>query len=280
MANVTPPFGDIRNQYACPDLIGRILAELASRGKDTAALTRDDIAGLDEFHIGGRNETQDLARAAGLAGPVDVLDIGSGLGGPARTLATDFGCQVTGLEITPDYCEAAKVLSARVGGTEGISFVCGSALTAPLADAAFDAAWMQFVSMNIPDKEALVCEIRRVLRPGGRLILHEVFAGPGGDTVYPVFWANDASVNHLVPPERMRELLERSGFRPEVWNDCSEASLEWMQSSRARMHEPGPPPLGLNIVVPDRPGKKAANVIRNLTEKRIRVFRGVFTLNG
>lgn len=270
--------GNIRKQYACPDLIGRILAELTSRGKDTAALTRDDIAGLDEFHIGGRRETQDLARAAGLSGPVDILDIGSGLGGPARTLAADFGCQVTGLEITPEYCEAAAVLSAHVGVTEGISFVCGSALAVPFADATFDAAWMQFVSMNIPDKEGLISQIRRVVRPGGKLILHEVVAGPGGDTIYPVFWANDASVNHLVPPGRMRELLERCGFAQEMWTDRSGASLEWMQSSRARMHEPGPPPLGLNIVVPDRPGKKAANIIRNLTEKRIRVFRGVFTL--
>ncbi len=198
-----------------------ILAALAARGVDLEALTVDALAPVDQFHGGGKPVTERLARLAVAAPDTRVLDVGGGFGGPARTLAVQFGCRVTSLDLTESYVRAARMLTARMRLEDRVTHQVGNALALPFPDASFDLVWTQNSGMNIPDKERLYAGFHRVLRPGGRLALQEPMAGPVEPVIYPVMWGRDASTSFLRPPPAMRAVIERAGFRVSVWDDVT-----------------------------------------------------------
>ncbi len=270
----------IENHYGQGDLAETILTALKNAGKNIDALTREDIASFDEFHFGGRPETRALAGLAQLEKGQHVLDVGSGVGGSARTLAGEFGCRVTGLDLTEAFCRAAEMLTERVGLGESVTFHQGSALDMPFEDGAFDAAWLQHVSMNIEDKRQLFREIGRVVRPGGRLAMHEVMEGPAAGVLYPVFWAGDGSISFLSRPDEMHRLLTENGFEKREWNDVTARALELTKRRHDETKESGPAPLGRNVIVPKDVPQKAANSMKNLDEGRILVIQAVFERTG
>ena len=199
----------------------KILDALAAAGKRLDALTVDDLAVTDQFHGGGKPATVRLARLAALPPGTRVLDVGGGLGGPARTLAAEFGCRVTVIDLTESYVRAATMLTERVGLADRVSHRVGNALELPFDEDAFDAVWTQNSGMNIADKERLYAGLRRVLKPGGLLALQEPMAGPNQPPVFPVMWARVASQSFLRPPEEMRAVIERTGFRARAWDDVT-----------------------------------------------------------
>src|ERR671916_259101 len=219
----------VGEHYGRGDLAARILEALRAAGKDPDDLTTEDLAPVDQFHIRGREATLELAHRADITSGTRALDVGGGLGGPARTLASEFGCTVEVLDITEEYCRAGEVLTARTGLGDLVSFRHGSALEMPYQDASFDVVWTQHSSMNIADKERLYKEIHRVLRPGGRLALHEIMAGPTSPIHFPVPWARDPSISHLQPPEMVRSLIATTGFHESSWVDETASATEWFQ---------------------------------------------------
>ncbi|HEX5530754.1 MAG TPA: methyltransferase domain-containing protein [Methylomirabilota bacterium] len=198
-----------------------ILAALTARGVSLDALTVDALAPVDQFHGGGKPVTVRLARLAAVRPGTRVLDVGGGFGGPARTLAVEFGCHVTGIDLTESYVRAATVLTARMGLEDRVSHQVGNALALPFPDGAFDVVWTQNTGMNIADKEGLYAGFHRVLRPGGLLALQEPMAGPVQPVVYPVMWARDASTSFLRTPDAMRAVIEAAGFRARAWEDMT-----------------------------------------------------------
>src|SRR5688500_8324114 len=175
------------NQYWGRDGLGQAsLDALAASGKDLDALTVDDTAPLDQFHGGGKAATERLARLADFAPGTHVLDVGGGLGGPARTLVAQFGCRVTLVDPTESYVQAGEMLTARMGLADRLTHRIGSALDLPFEDGMFDAIWTQNSGMNIADKERLYAELYRVLRDGGRLAIQEPMAGPVQPLIFPV----------------------------------------------------------------------------------------------
>jgi MPBQ/MSBQ methyltransferase len=200
------------------DLLTAVLRVLEAAGADVSGELRyEDMGGVDHFHGGALAATRALAELGELTAGEQVLDMGGGLGGPARTLATEFGCQVTVVDPTQPFIRAGQVLTERLGLRDVVEFCLGSGLAMPFADEHFDVVWTQNASMNIPDKARLAAEQRRVLRPGGRLVFQEVFAGPGGDLICPVPWARDPATSFLVPPEMVRTLLREAGFEERIW---------------------------------------------------------------
>jgi ubiquinone/menaquinone biosynthesis C-methylase UbiE len=199
-----------------------------------------------------------------------VLDVGSGLGGPSRQLATAYGCRVTGIDLTEEYCVVANALAARLGLADRVRFQHGSALSIPFPDRAFDVAMTQHVAMNIPDKAALYHEIARVLKPGGRFGIYDLLQGAGGPVLFPVPWARDPSTSFLATPDEMRSLLRGAGFEIVSWSDTSEAGREWFNALGKRMAESGPPPLGFHVLLGPDFAVMAKNQVRNLVEDRIR----------
>lgn len=203
------------------DLEQAILSALAAAGKDVDAPTIDDLAPSDQFHSGGKDATLRLARMAGLRPGLRVLDVGGGLGGPARTVATQFGCPVTVVDLTESYVRAGAAFTARLGLADRVTHRRGDALTLDVETDSFDLVWTQNSGMNIPDKERLYAGFARLLRPGGLLAMQEPMAGPVQPPIFPVMWARDGTSSFLRPPGEMRAIIEAAGFSARAWDDVS-----------------------------------------------------------
>jgi SAM-dependent methyltransferase len=266
----------VGEHYGRGDLAARILEALRAAGKDPDDLAVEDFAPVDQFHIRGREATLELAHRAGITAGMRALDVGGGIGGPARTLAREFGCAVEVLDITEEYCRVGEMLTALTGLSDPVSFRHASALEMPYADASFDVVWTQHSSMNIADKKRLYQEIHRVLRPGGRLALHEIMAGPASPIHFPVPWARDPSISHLLPPETIRALIATTGFEESSWTDETASATEWFHQRLSETASEGPPPLGPHLLLGPDFGEIFRNQALNLGEGRISVIQGVF----
>jgi MPBQ/MSBQ methyltransferase len=198
-----------------------ILDALRALGKNLDALTVDDLAPLDQFHGGGKPATVRLARLAALGPETRVLDVGGGFGGPARTLAAEFGCRVTSVDLTETYVQAARMLTERLGLSDRVTHRVGDALALPFEPGSFDAVWTQNSGMNIEDKARLYAGFHRVLRPGGALVMQEPMAGPVEPVVYPMMWARDPSTSFLRRPAEMLAVIEDAGFTARAWDDIT-----------------------------------------------------------
>jgi ubiquinone/menaquinone biosynthesis C-methylase UbiE len=261
--------------YGGRDLATAILAGLQAAGKDLQALTPDDLAAVDQLHFRGKQATLELAQLAGLTSGLRVLDVGGGLGGPARTLACEFNCHVTVLDLTAEYCWVGEMLTGRTGLSSQVRFQLGNALAMPFAPERFDTVWTQHSSMNIADKAGLYAEIHRVLRPHGRLALYEIMAGAVEPVHFPVPWARMPTMSFLRPPAEVRTLIAASGFTEVRWLDVSEPCLVWIRQQQATAPAT-PPPLGLHLLLGPVISVMSKNLRRNLEEQRIAIIEAVF----
>ncbi|WP_428610677.1 class I SAM-dependent methyltransferase [Sedimenticola sp.] len=261
----------IEKHYVTSSNLANTIAErLAAAGKDMAKLCTEDLAPVDEFHIRGRKATLELAEQMNLGKDTRVLDIGSGLGGPARTLAQSFGCHVTGVDLTEAFCEAATILSDWVGLGERVAFQQGDATDLPFGEQEFDAAMTIHVAMNIEAKDQLYKHVRRVMKPGGIFTIYDVLQGEGGEVQYPVPWAREPSISFLATPQDMEQLLSDAGFNVLATYDSTEESQSWFEAMAKRLSESGPPPLTMQVFLGDDFPAMAKNQIQNLRERRIR----------
>jgi len=260
---------EIQTHYTRASLGDVILAALEKAGKDVNRLTPEDLAPIDQFHIRGRMATLELARVAGLDAAKYVLDVGSGVGGTSRCLAKEFGCRVTGIDLTDEYCRAATMLTARTGLTDLVDFRQGDATELPFDDQTFDIVWTEHVAMNIPDKTRLYQEMHRVLKPGGTLAIYDVLAGPSGPVLYPVPWARTSDTSFLVQPTELRKLLTEAGFTVTDWSDTTDAARAWFVALAEKIQKEGFPPLGFHVLMGADFQAMAQNQGRNLQEGRI-----------
>jgi ubiquinone/menaquinone biosynthesis C-methylase UbiE len=251
------------------DLAAAIAGRLHQAGKDTAKLTTADLGTVDEFHIRGRKATLELAKSLNLSAASRVLDLGSGLGGPARTLAETYGCHVTGIDLTQAFCDAATTMSGWVGLSDRVTFRQGDATRLPFANAQFDAAMTIHVAMNIASKDRMYAEARRVLKPGGCFGVYDVLQGEGGEVLFPVPWAREPSISHLATPDAMRSLLTGAGFKIVETQDSTEESQRWFEAMAARMSQTAPVVTFQTFLGNDFP-QMTRNQVRNLQERRIR----------
>lgn len=260
---------DVKRHYGDGEDLATTIADiLRAAGKSPELLTTTDLRAVDEFHIRGHKATLELAEAMMLTPESHVLDIGSGLGGPARTLAKSCGCHVTGIDLTRAYCETANMLSTWVKLDKQTDFRQADATCLPFADASFDAAMTIHVAMNIPDKAAMYAQAKRVLKPGGRFVIYDVLQGEGGEVRFPVPWAREPSISHLETPEGMKSLLTQAGFHILDIRNSTTDSLQWFERTTAASDR-ATPPVTLRHVLGDDFPQMVRNQIRNLRERHI-----------
>lgn len=264
-----PTQRDISNHYTHGNLAAAIRSGIESLGKTIGSVTVDDLAPVDEFHIGGREASEEFLGQLDLSPEKHVLDVGCGLGGAARFVAGRYGCRVTAIDLTPEYVETARVLCGWVGLDNRISLHQGSALSMPFADRAFDGAYMLHVGMNIDDKAKLCSEVSRVLRSNSLFGIYDVMRIGDGELTYPVPWATTAASSALAEPAQYREALRAAGFAVVAERNRRDFALAFFEQLRARTAAGGPPPLGLHILMGRNTPEKVQNMIQNISSDRI-----------
>jgi sarcosine/dimethylglycine N-methyltransferase len=269
---MTEVLDNVRDHYRAAGLTERLKTALTDLGPEEQRLTPQQLGALDHFHTRGVTATAELATLSGITADMSVLDVGSGVGGPARFLAATYGCQVTGVDLSESFVDAARYLTARTGQSGQVSFQTASALELPFDDGRFDIVLLQHVAMNISDRPRLYREIRRVLKFGGRFATFDVVLN-GGDPHYPVPWARTPATSFLLTAVATREAIEAAGFGMLVWQDDTEAAKAWIAQLRAS----GPSPsLNLGTVMGSGFAQLAANLARNLGEGRLGILTAVF----
>lgn len=239
----------VARHYGRTGLEQAILDALIASGKSIERLTASDLSAADEFHLGWRAATVELARDLALGPGLEVLDIGSGLGGPARYFAEAHGCRVTGLDVTEEYVNVARSLTRRCGLADRVSFRQASALTLPFEDGAFDRASLIHVAMNIPDKATLFTEVRRVLKPGGLFGVYEVMHISDAPIPHPTPWAVSQDDSFVEAPQVYRERLAGAGFVIEAEHDRTGMVRALAREMRETVARHGTPPLGLHLLI-------------------------------
>ena len=259
------------------ELLAPVLGALAAADRPTEAIDSDDLAALDEFHGRGRSATVALLRAAGLRPGERVLDVGAGIGGPARTMARHFGAEVCALDPTARFAELASELNRRCDLADRITVVRGEAGALPFPDGRFDLVLNQAVWPSVEDKQAMFAEAHRVLAPGGRLAVFEVIAGPAVDQfAYPVPWANGPDESHLVGAEEADRLLAEAGFEMREWLAGPDALIATMAPDQADdpLVAEGAPGVDLSLLMPEFE-QRMATLGQNVVEGRIELLFAV-----
>ncbi|MEJ2033394.1 MAG: class I SAM-dependent methyltransferase [Deltaproteobacteria bacterium] len=256
--------------YHHGNLLAAVTSGLEQLGKTAENVTIEDLAPLDEFHIGGRRASKELLDQLGLSGGRHLLDIGCGLGGTARFVADLYKSRVSGIDLTAEYVETGRTLCRWTGLDDHIALHQGNALSMPFADATFDGAFMLHVGMNIPDKAGLFAEIFRVLRRDALLGIYDVMRIDEGELLYPVPWAAEAAASAVATPEQYKEALRKAGFDVTAERDRHEFAIDFFrQLKTASAAAKKPAPLGAHILMGQDAPLKAKNMIENISTGRL-----------
>src|SRR5262249_38265907 len=247
--------------YGKAGLEERILQAMARAGIDRQKMKAADLAPVDEFHVGGLDSTTELADQMGVGRGMRLLDVGSGIGGPARYFASERGCQVTGVDLTDEFVQVAKSLTRMVGLESAAQFQVASALKLPFPDASFDGAYLIHVGMNLADKAGVFREVRRVVKDGGVFAVFDFMRVSDQPIAYPVPWAATAETSFVDTVENYGKALGESGFRVDKQRDRREFAVEFIKRMMARVAEGGPPVLGLQVLIGEQTPIMMKNVL-------------------
>jgi MPBQ/MSBQ methyltransferase len=220
----------VTQHYTAGNLGETIISALAEHAVDVDNLGPADLFAVDQLHVGGAAATGYVLERLAVGPGVRLLDVGCGIGGVAR-MAAMSGAEVTGIDLTPEFVETATTLTDRVGLSDRARFVTTPGESLPLGDGSFDAAVMVHVGMNIPDKQAVFAEVRRVLTPGGRFAVYEQMRTGDGELPYPLPWAEDERSSFVETINDYARQLEAAGFTVEETEDRTISTS-------------GPPPAG------------------------------------
>jgi len=260
----------ITEHYTHGQLLDRILQGVKAIGKTPATVTVDELAPVDEFHIGGRQASEDFICQLELSADDHTLDIGCGIGGTSRFVASRFGCRVTGIDLTPEFVSTGQTLCDWVGLSGQVELHQGDATAMPFTDESFDAAFMLHVGMNIANKGDLFAEVYRLIKPGAFFGVYDVMKTSDETLTYPVPWSSVPGTSALSTLEQYTEALAQTGFDIIKIRDRREFAAEFFAETRRRMKQAGgAPPLGVHIAMGESAPVKISNMVENIAAGRV-----------
>jgi ubiquinone/menaquinone biosynthesis C-methylase UbiE len=263
----------VSDHYRNSGLLAAIQGGIAAMGKTISTLTVDDLAPVDEFHIGGRRATEELFRQLEPATTDHLLDVGCGLGGPARFVADRYQCRVSGIDLTRDYVETGNTLCQWLGLSDRVVLYHANALAMPFADGTFSAAYMLHAGMNIEDKVRLFSEVARVLQTRARFAIYDVMRTGEGELRYPVPWATTPESSALAKPQQYRNALHAAGFELLSERNRRDFALVYFGLQQSKMTAAdGPGALGLHTLMGERRQRQVPNMIANISNGLIAPF--------
>src|SRR6202048_1607996 len=256
----------VAGHYGCGQPEHLILGAVAREGKDPENLTAVDLAAVDEFHVGGLEATQELAKHMELRAGLRLLDVGSGIGGPARYFAAEHGCRVTGIDLTEEFVRVAGSLTKRTKLDGLAEFRQGSALELPFEPGTFDGAYMIHVGMNIADKSGIFREVGRVLKAPGLFTVFNIMRAGDGPIRYPVPWALSEETSFVGTVKDYRDALHNAGFDIATERGRGPFGIAFTERMMARMAQGGPPALGLHLLMGEKTPVMVGNVLAAMKE--------------
>ncbi len=278
----TVQYGNIKN------LATYVASLLDCNDVDIPKYSAQDFSTFDHLHSRGRAATRELSEFLSVHPGSNLLDIGCGIGGPARFIAERFVCHVHGIDLTEEYCKTAELLNRLCGLDKRIKITHGNALSLPYDNQSFDTVWTQHTSMNIADKNKFYSEIHRVLKPGGMFLFHDIFSSESihskeeREILLPVPWASKPEHNHLVQGEIIRDILGDLGFHREIWSDITAETHLWFHNYNTNIvptasdQKPLAKELGPELFIGEDFKLRAQNLKQNLADKKLTVIQGVF----
>ena len=269
--------GHYCGEYNGGELQTRIVKALETAGKDPCDLELKDLAVIDQLHTGGHLATREMAARAGFVSGMEVLDAGCGIGGSSRLLAEEFGCRVTGIDLVDEFVSCARFLTESTGLADRVRFETGGIEDLPYPEDCFDAVLCQHTLMNIEGKEKVFAEFRRVLKPSGLLLLHEVVQENETPLALPVPWAHSPEISFLTSSEQIQVILDKAGFENLMFQTDREGAESWWRRVREASKKPGntEKPLGPHVIFREMGPHFGANMLENIQERFVSVIQGI-----
>jgi ubiquinone/menaquinone biosynthesis C-methylase UbiE len=264
---------NVQEHYSAHGLSNRVEDALRAAGFGDGPINWQELASLDQFHVRGLAATKELAEVVGLKGGETVLDVGSGLGGPARYLAAAIGCRVTGIELSQSFVDVANMLSGRTGLSENTTFLQGDATELPFPADSFDNAFTQHVAMNIADKPGLYAGIFRILKSGGKLAIYDVVRGDTEPVIYPVPWASTEAISFLASRLEVEQALNAAGFAEVSTVDTTDLAVEWLKGMQSTQASQGTISPSLALFIGPEADTILKNLAQNIREGRVRLLQ-------
>ena len=266
----------VATHYDTGAMLDRIRNGLRNAGADPERPDPAALKPVDEFHIGGIEATDALLDPLEITPRTRVLDIGSGIGGTARHVASRYGVRAIGIDLTPGFVETANALSAMCGLDGHTEYQIASAYELPVESYSIDLATMIHVGMNLEDKFSLFKEVARVLAPGGRFAVFDIMERTGESHDFPVPWASGADHSFVDHPETYRRAAARAGLDLVHQRDRHSYAVAFFTKVIAATEANGPPPVGLHLIMGDEAQTRYGNVVKATFDDKVGPWEMVF----